>query len=1047
MQTNSVQNGSLNDNIMSFFSFVSCFQNNFSVDWLVAILGIKVSELLTMLDEGIKIGWIEKKANGFFRFKNTKIRRELEDNLPTHIKEANHKKIYDYFLRELKENDERLVALSYHLQQVQCNKKECGLLMQAGDMHLKLFQQERALECYEKILSTVSNNKSSHDDKLFIESAIKYSKATTAPIHGNLELIQLLKKALKLSIKQDIKTYQAQIYLQLAKNEWMSSQNRRAIADFKKGWTLALQLGQTDVLRSAHAIAIYFSFWRGSFSEGIKNYEAFVPDIQNYNVGQFPLLATLLAGHCYGQIGQISQGIGALDALYKKCIEKKDFFMASYAKLSISVILLDMGKTCEALKILKKWTLIAKDARNDWAWIWGTLALAVAYYRLGNINETINFLKEFLAARKQSQINLRFYSYIFELSYATNIGKLPSIDGLSLQKEIDEGISGRNVFIKGVAYRYKALEQKRQEAPQSKIIDSLKKSIYSLTESGQKLELAISQFEMARLLAAANNMAEARKYASLGSQNISLINKQLLPHDIKEMAEGEHQYSSSSLNEILNLTQEFIGIKDNKELLQNILSRANQLTGAERGAIFLLQSATKPQIFTLRASKNLTVEDINASSFRYSLSVIRKSVEAKKAIIESVQQKKDVAGIKITVRFIICVPMVIKNRVIGVLYNDNSVLQNELNRDDLNLLSYFAGIAASVLENSIYLEKIQKLNERLKEQNLYYEELQVQRFNFGDMIGESDAIKDVFKKIKMVANTNSTVLIHGETGVGKELVARAIHRCSKRHTNPFIRVFCSALPETLIASELFGHEKGAFTGAHNRRIGRLELANGGTLFLDEISELPLDIQTKFLIVLQNKEFERLGSSETITSDFRLIVATNRNLTEEVRMNNFRSDLYYRINVFPIYVPPLRERKEDIPLLASHFLKIHSAEAGKKFSSIPTEEMKILTDYDWPGNVRELNHAIERCVILSNSPDLKVPKFALSTNSYLTKQISGPKTLKENEKEHILSALNASGWKIRGKNGAASRLDIKPTTLEYRMKKLGLCKTSGSEGVN
>ena len=1040
MQTNPIHIGSLNYNKLSFFSFISCFQNTFSIDWLVAILGLKVSELLALLDEGVEIGWLEKKANGIFYFKNTKIRRELENSLPVHIKESNHKKIYNYLLSELRERDEKPLALSYHLQQTKCSQKECGLLMQAGDLYLKLFQQESALECYAKILNTLSNSNDANDDKLFIESAIKYSKATTAPMHGNQELIKLLKGALRRAIKHGIKTYQAQIYLHLAKNEWICSQNSRAIADFDKGWTLALELGQKDVLRSAHAFAMYFSFWKGRFLEGIKNYESFVPDIQNYHEEQFPLLATLLAGHCYGQIGQISQGIGTLDALYNRCLEKSDLFMASYAKLSIGIILLDMGKTLEALDILKKWTKIARDAHNDWAWIWGTLGIAVASYRLGNIDETVYFLKKFLEARKQAQMNLRFYSYIFELCFAINIGKLPSINGLSLQKEIAECISGRNVFLKGVAYRYKALEQKHQRAPLKKIINSLNKAINLLTESGQKLELAMSQFEMARQLSIADNMEEARKYALLGSQNISLINKELLPGDMKEIIKEEHQYSNK-LTEILSITQEFMTIKDNKELVQNILSRANQITGAERGAIFLLEHGTKPQMFTLRASKNLTAEDVNASSFDYPLSMMRKSVETKKGLIEAVNQNGGIAGTKNTIRSLICVPMVIKGRVIGVLYNDNSILKNEFRREDLSILTYFAGLAASALENSIYLEKIQKLNEKLKEQNLYYEELQVQSFNFGDMIGDSDAINDVFKKIKMVANTNSTVLIHGETGVGKEMVARAIHKYSKRRTHPFIRVFCNALPETLMASELFGHEKGAFTGAHNRRIGRFELANGGTLFLDEIADLPLDIQTKLLIVLQNKEFERVGGSESIISDFRLIVATNRNLEEEVKMKNFRSDLYYRINVFPIYVPPLRERKEDIPLLAKHFLKMHSSEMGKNISSIPIEEMNTLTDYDWPGNVRELDHIIERGVILSSGPNFKVPKFELSRTSSITKQTNRSKTLKEIEKEHILSTLNATGWKIRGTNGAARLLDIKPTTLEFRMKKLGLSRPS------
>jgi formate hydrogenlyase transcriptional activator len=239
-----------------------------------------------------------------------------------------------------------------------------------------------------------------------------------------------------------------------------------------------------------------------------------------------------------------------------------------------------------------------------------------------------------------------------------------------------------------------------------------------------------------------------------------------------------------------------------------------------------------------------------------------------------------------------------------------------------------------------------------------------------------------------------------------------------------------------MSSELFGHEKGDFTGAHNRRMGRFELADGGTLFLDEIGDLPLDIQTKLLIVLQSKEFERVGGSESISSDFRLIVATNRDLEEEVHAKHFRSDLYYRINVFPIYVPALRERKEDIPLLVKHFLNSYTLKMGKNISKIPMEKMNKLIEYDWPGNIRELDHVIERGVILSNGPNFKVPELEIP-KALVKHESDRLRTLKEVEKAHILSVLQKTGWKIRGTDGAAGLLDINPTTLEFRMKKLGL----------
>ncbi|MBU3914119.1 sigma-54 dependent transcriptional regulator [bacterium] len=290
-------------------------------------------------------------------------------------------------------------------------------------------------------------------------------------------------------------------------------------------------------------------------------------------------------------------------------------------------------------------------------------------------------------------------------------------------------------------------------------------------------------------------------------------------------------------------------------------------------------------------------------------------------------------------------------------------------------------------------------------------------------------------QIDQVAQTEATVLILGETGVGKELVAEAIHRQSSRKDKPFIKVHCSSLPINLISSELFGHERGAFTGAVDRRIGRFELANGGTLFLDEIGEIPHDIQVRLLRVLQSREFERVGGNQTLKSDFRLIAATNVDLLKEVNAGRFRADLFYRLNVFPVEVPPLKDRKEDIPLLLNHFLDVNTAKIGKQFRSVPESEMEKLIAYDWPGNIREMGNVIERGFILSEGPDLKIPE--LRTNSVRAEKENKEVSLQAVEKRHILWALNKTEWKVKGTGGAAELLEINASTLYFRMKKLGI----------
>jgi transcriptional regulator with GAF, ATPase, and Fis domain len=284
-----------------------------------------------------------------------------------------------------------------------------------------------------------------------------------------------------------------------------------------------------------------------------------------------------------------------------------------------------------------------------------------------------------------------------------------------------------------------------------------------------------------------------------------------------------------------------------------------------------------------------------------------------------------------------------------------------------------------------------------------------------------------------VAATDSTVLILGETGTGKELLAHAIHNLSSRKEKQMVTVNCSALPGSLIESELFGREKGAYTSALTKRLGRFEIADGSTIFLDEISELPLELQTKLLRVLEDGRFERLGRSDSIKVDVRVVAATNRDLTKEVSQGRFREDLYYRLNVFPLTVPPLRERRGDIPLLVWTFVKEHSERMGKTIESIPRKSMEALQRYLWPGNVRELKNIIERAVILSKGPDLliEVPPIVDSERQH------SKMTLEELEKRHITNVLETTGWRVRGKNGAAEILGLKPTTLDFRIKKLGI----------
>jgi formate hydrogenlyase transcriptional activator len=366
---------------------------------------------------------------------------------------------------------------------------------------------------------------------------------------------------------------------------------------------------------------------------------------------------------------------------------------------------------------------------------------------------------------------------------------------------------------------------------------------------------------------------------------------------------------------------------------------------------------------------------------------------------------------------------------------------------DAGFLQFVANQVAVAVENALAFQEIEAafreieaLKDQLAKENAYLEEEVRTEHNFGEIVGESPALRRVLKQVETVAPTGSTVLIRGETGTGKELIARALHELSPRRGRTFVKLNCAAIPTGLLESELFGHEKGAFTGAISQKVGRFELAHEGTLFLDEVGDIPPELQPKLLRVLQEQEFERLGGTKTIKVDVRLVAATNRDLARMVADGRFREDLYYRLNVFPVALPPLRERPDDIPRLVRHFTQRFARRMGRRIEAIPPAVMEALVRYPWPGNIRELQNVIERAVILSPGPSLQVPLGDLQpAPSQARVPAAAPGTLADAERDHILGVLRETGWVLGGPNGAAARLGMKRTTLQSRMKKLGISR--------
>ena len=411
-------------------------------------------------------------------------------------------------------------------------------------------------------------------------------------------------------------------------------------------------------------------------------------------------------------------------------------------------------------------------------------------------------------------------------------------------------------------------------------------------------------------------------------------------------------------------------------------------------------------------------------------------------ILEGVRElaSDPVAG-ALGIKSVCHLPLTGRSRILGVL-SVGRFRENAFSQDDVAFLTQFAGQVAIAVDNACAYSQISELKDQLAQEKLYLEDEIRSELNFKEVVGKSEALRRVLTMVETVAPTDSTVLIYGETGTGKELIARAVHELSSRGSNAFVKLNCAAIPTGLLESEMFGHERGAFTGAIAQRVGRFELAHRGTVFLDEIGEIPLELQPKLLRVLQEREFERLGSTRTLRTDARLIAATNRDLEAMVNDQKFRSDLYYRLNVFPIRVPALRERTDDIPLLVRHFVQEFSRRMNKSIDTIPSETMTTLTRYHWPGNIRELQNVIERAVILSTGPVLKVATDELHLHAD-PPAASNPgngnlqAALDDAERQGIVATLEKTNWKVAGPNGAAALLGMHRSTLQSRMQKLGI----------
>jgi formate hydrogenlyase transcriptional activator len=892
---------------------------------------------------------------------------------------------------------------------------------------------EAAAAYYRMALDTCEQAVQSTDaERFLIDSAIGLVSA-----HGLCmplsEQRQTLSKAQVCARRLQDRTRLCKIDLLLGEIAKSAGDYSAATDLFEEAWRIAALLNDDDMRNKAALVTADFLFWQGKVAEAVARYEDAIGDLEQFPSDESTLRACTTLGWCYAICGQPARGLGLIEAARQKAASLGFRQAEMDAGVRRVLTLLDSRYITEMEGVLEDVFKNSEEALGNYR-LWACYAAkAYALYVRGDLKGCFEFQTK--AYAKSKEIGWFHHRGPFNFEYMDALEDAGLVHPeMNYESELKRVASWPDLYMQGVGMRYRALRLLKQGGSAQDALYFLEQSRTVLSQVGADLELARTKIELARLCLRGSEGETSRSLLKEAYKVFSGVNEDIFPYELRPYLDGETDH-----DRIIRVLTDFgnaVGtVRDRKKLLEKIMTLLTKLTLAGRGGFFVSGPEGKPELV---ASRNLDKTMVQSVLFASSYESILKAFAnaGKKDAERTYHERPEVSSGERT-GWALCRPVMLQNQVMGVIYLDNTLVDLSPPETELAFLEVILNHVAVALDNAQAYEEIIQLKERLEDENRFYRVEMQSSANVGPIMGNSEGIHRVLAQIKQVAPTNTTVLVYGETGVGKELVARAIHNSSSRHGGPFISVNVASLEFGVISSELFGHEKGSFTGAMRTRRGRFELADGGTLFLDDIDNLPLEIQAKLLRILQEKEFQRVGGDKTIYSDFRLIAATNQNLEELIRKDRFRPDLYYRLNVFPIQVVPLRDRSDDIPLLATFFMEKYAAKLGKKFKGISRKNVQQLLAYPWPGNVRELEHIIERAVILSGDEQLVVPDLVNVGGAAVPHDQFLP--FREMEKMHILSALGRCNWRVSGSGGAAELLMLRPTTLYSKMKKLGISK--------
>jgi transcriptional regulator with GAF, ATPase, and Fis domain len=872
-------------------------------------------------------------------------------------------------------------------------------------------------------------------DTLFVSTALELSNLCFMLGQNFGELLIYMQTAQTSAKRLGDRRSQALINLHLGRIHYFAERRNEAMKAFAKGRDLVEELGDEDILIQAGEFLGLFFHMQGLFKDAKVHFERAVASYEaEGGTRLINPLAAMWVCYCEAYLGHFHKAIGRLDYYRYIAMESSDQNLATTLRAALGLILLMTKKVHEASFHLSGALDEATNGKNALACYLAQGGLAMLTLHIGKPEKARDMFAEALTLAAESGL-IRQYSspLVLEMLFEFHRLKLESIPQFSFHRELIRVMNEPNIHLKGVALRLKAMEAIGRNKDYTSADSDLSTSEDYLIRCGDPIQLGKTRLEMARMRLKQNHKEKARVLAQKGWQDFSGYGDNFFPDDLRHLLAGQNYFflnitrHNEFLSRFMEVIEELLPTGDLDRLLAKSLNATNKFFGAERGGLFWFRRDKKAKMPILRAACNMPDHEVLSKKFQPNLEYIIRAYRENQPIV--VRLKPEELN---QIRALICLPFELNGRTRGVLYHDNSYMNDCFDDFDTNQLKRMGNYL------SRYIDRVWRYSRRMEKTalstsgNLVHKESP----EGNGIVTQSPVMTMTLGQADRIAASDGTVLILGETGVGKELLAQRIHRKSTRHERPLVVVDMTTISENLVESELFGHERGAFTGADRQKKGRLELAHRGTLFIDEVGEIPKTIQVKLLRAIEEKTLVRVGGMRTLVSDFRLIAATNRDLATEVAAGHFREDLYYRLNVIPIILPPLRERIDDIPLLAQHFLNRYSLKYKRTLMGLSIDDEERLKNYHWPGNVRELKNVMERATLLSTGPqfELILPERGSEASPSI---IGDTPTMEELQRRYINLIIEKSNGKISGPGGAAQILGMKRTSLYTRMKKLGL----------